>query len=81
MSDETRTAAPRTKRVADPEIQAMAELDRIIAGLPDDDSVARVLAWLVGKHCPGAVAFSKQVTTAPPRGGDPNGAPAVPLVR
>ena len=62
MTDATRTAAPRTKRVADPEIQVMADLDRLICSLPDDDSVARVLAWLVGKHCPGAVSFSKQIT-------------------
>ena len=65
MSDEVKQAPPRTRRVADPEIQTMADLDRLICSLPDDDSVARVLAWLVGKHCPGAVSFSKCVTTTP----------------
>ena len=51
MSDETRTAAPRTKRrlVVDAEIQAMAELDRILCDLPDT-SLPRVLGWLVAKH-------------------------------
>ena len=49
MSDETRTAAPRTKRVADPELQAMAELDRIMCELPIA-ALPRVLAWLVHKY-------------------------------
>lgn len=50
MSDDaTKTAAPRTKRVACPELQAMAELDRILCELPDA-SLPRVLGWLAAKH-------------------------------
>lgn len=63
MSDE----APKKKamRVVDAELQAMAQLDGILAGL-DDDQCQRVLMWLVGKH--GTAGFRASVSepsTAP----------------
>ena len=65
MSDETKTERPKATRVVDGELQAMAKLDRLICELPDDASVARVLAWLVCKHCPEGVSFCKRVVPDP----------------
>ena len=45
------TAPPKTSRVADPELQAMAKLDAILADL-SEASVGRVIAWLVSRYTP-----------------------------
>jgi hypothetical protein len=39
-----------TRPRLDPELQAMAKLDRIIAELPTRESVERVLAWLNSRY-------------------------------
>ncbi len=46
---------PKPRRGLDPELQAMAKLERIIAELPED-ATQRVLCWLMGRYIPGAKA-------------------------
>lgn len=50
MSDEKK---PQTRRVADPEIQAMAEIDKVITesleGL-SEAAQSRVMAWVKDRH-------------------------------
>lgn len=60
----TKTEAPAAadqttnRRGLDPELQAMAKLDRIMAELPDH-ATGRVLAWIIGRYAPGCkMAFA-----------------------
>lgn len=49
---DTQGAEPTTKRPRglDPELQAMATIDRILAKLADENAVGRILAWLVDRY-------------------------------
>ena len=53
MSQQTTTdkAATKTKRVADPELQTLAKLDELLAGL-DIVQAQRSLIWLVERYGP-----------------------------
>jgi hypothetical protein len=47
-TSEVKPASARTKRSPDPEIQAMARIDRLLAEL-DSDSQQRIISWLASR--------------------------------
>lgn len=46
---EMKTETP-PKRGYCPELQTMARIDRLLAELPSDEAVTRVLDWLASRH-------------------------------
>lgn len=58
MSKKEEAADAPKKRGLDPELQAMAKIDRILAEL-DDKQKSRVLTWLVARTIPTTISLNR----------------------